>query len=98
VKCPVCGSLNFFVKDPDDEYETYDFELKGNSIVFKPEAGDSSPEVKADPKLRSNQKSPQAAMVCNHCTCGVFYSDLTLFHANPGTSCQMRLSPGTVLN
>jgi len=30
MKCPVCGSLNFFVKDPDDAYETYDFELMKN--------------------------------------------------------------------
>ena len=34
MKCPVCGSLNFFVKDPDDEYETFEFELKDATIVF----------------------------------------------------------------
>jgi hypothetical protein len=22
-RCPVCGSEEFYVKDPDDEYETY---------------------------------------------------------------------------
>ena len=26
-KCPVCGSLSFFVKDPADEYETHEFML-----------------------------------------------------------------------
>ena len=48
MKCPVCGSINFFVKDPDDEYETYDFELKGDRVVFNPGAADISPEVKPD--------------------------------------------------
>ena len=41
MKCPVCGSLNFFVKDPDDEYETHEFELKGQDVVFSPEAAES---------------------------------------------------------
>jgi len=49
MKCPVCGSLNFFVKAPDDEYETYDFELKGEEVAFNPEAAESnSPKVKSD--------------------------------------------------
>jgi hypothetical protein len=51
MKCPICGSLNFFVKDPDDEYETYEFELKGESTVFKPAAAGSRPEVKADTEV-----------------------------------------------
>ena len=51
VKCPVCGSLDFFVKDPDDQYETFDFELKGESVVFKPEAAESNPEVKPDTEV-----------------------------------------------
>ena len=57
MKCPVCGSLNFFVKDPDDEYETYDFELKGDTAVFNPEAADSSPEVK-----------PETEVFCERCS------------------------------
>ncbi len=52
MKCPVCGSLNFFVKDPDDEYETHEFELKGQDVVFNPEAAESdSPEVKSDTEI-----------------------------------------------
>ena len=52
VKCPVCGSLNFFVKDPDDEYETYDFELKGEEVVYHSEAEASgSPDVKVDTEV-----------------------------------------------
>jgi hypothetical protein len=34
MKCPLCGSLNFFVKDPEDAYEIYEFELKEDSVVF----------------------------------------------------------------
>ena len=25
MKCPQCGCEKFYVKDPDDEYETYEF-------------------------------------------------------------------------
>jgi len=50
MKCPICGSLNFFVKDPDDEYETHEFELKGESAVFKPESIGSL-QVKADTEV-----------------------------------------------
>jgi len=57
MKCPVCGSLNFFVKDPDDEYETYDFELKGDSVVFNQQAADSSAEVK-----------PETEVFCERCS------------------------------
>jgi len=28
MKCPVCSCANFYIKDPEDEYETYEFELK----------------------------------------------------------------------
>jgi hypothetical protein len=52
MKCPVCGSLNFFVKDPDDEYETYDFELKGEEVAFNSEAeATGSTDVKADTEV-----------------------------------------------
>ena len=52
MKCPVCGSLNFFVKDPDDEYETHGFELKGQDVVFSPEVAESeSAEVKGNTEI-----------------------------------------------
>jgi hypothetical protein len=52
MKCPVCGSLNFFVKDPDDEYETFEFELKDASIVYNSETDESDrPDVKADTEV-----------------------------------------------
>jgi hypothetical protein len=52
MKCPVCGSLNFFVKDPHDGYETHEFELKGEDVVFSPEAAESeSAEVKSNTEI-----------------------------------------------
>ncbi len=32
--CPFCGCESFYVKDPDDEYETYEFDLKDHEAVF----------------------------------------------------------------
>jgi hypothetical protein len=37
VKCPICGCLTFYVKDPDDEYETYEFDLRDREVVFQTE-------------------------------------------------------------
>ena len=52
MKCPVCGSLNFFVKDPDDEYENYEFELKGEDVVFdSADAESNGAEVKSDTEV-----------------------------------------------
>lgn len=52
MKCPVCGSLNFFVKDPDDEYGTFEFELKGEDVVFDLEAVEfDCAEVKSDTEV-----------------------------------------------
>jgi hypothetical protein len=47
-KCPVCGSLSFFVKDPADEYETHEFTLvDGRAVCADPAA---APAVKAAPE------------------------------------------------
>ena len=49
MKCPVCGCVNFFVKDPEDEYETYEFELQDGNICFDPGDDDSAaPELQDD--------------------------------------------------
>ncbi len=33
MKCPDCGAQKFYVKDPDDQYELFEFDLKGGEIV-----------------------------------------------------------------
>lgn len=46
--CPLCGSTSFYVKNPDDEYELYPFELEGNEAVFAEDMAVSEcPEVAA---------------------------------------------------
>jgi hypothetical protein len=34
MRCPICASQNFYVKDAEDEFELYDFEFKEGQIVF----------------------------------------------------------------
>lgn len=45
MKCPVCGSKQFFVKDQADEYETYAFDLKDGEAVFSEEPQEVQPET-----------------------------------------------------
>ena len=46
MKCPLCGCLEFYVKDPDDEYEIYEFTCKDDDIVFDAEVdGNDAPSM-----------------------------------------------------
>lgn len=49
-KCPYCGSQSFYVKDPEDQYEIYEFDLQGGAIQFKPGEAEASqpPEIGAE--------------------------------------------------
>jgi len=33
MKCPDCGAQKFYIKDPDDQYELFEFDLKDGEIV-----------------------------------------------------------------
>lgn len=33
-KCPLCGSSSFYVKDPEDQFETYELEMREEGVVF----------------------------------------------------------------
>ncbi len=46
-KCPVCGSTRFYVKDPTDEYETYEFNLENGQPVFLAENQELLPETES---------------------------------------------------
>ncbi len=35
MKCPLCGSKHFYIKDPDNAYEIYEFEYVDDKIVFQ---------------------------------------------------------------
>lgn len=43
MKCPDCGSQSFYVKDPEDQYELFEFELKEGKIVGSVKETESSP-------------------------------------------------------
>ena len=50
--CPVCKSDQFYIKDPDDAYETYDFQCRDGQIQFEDPAGAPETEdVKADREI-----------------------------------------------
>jgi hypothetical protein len=34
MECPFCRSQNFYLKDPEDEYETHEFDLREGNIEF----------------------------------------------------------------
>jgi hypothetical protein len=45
MKCPVCGSQKFYVKDATDEYSTCEFELQEGLPVFEDEPQEVQPET-----------------------------------------------------
>ncbi len=46
MKCPTCRCEQFYVKDPDDEYEIYNFTTQNGHIAFDPKLDSSSlPEI-----------------------------------------------------
>lgn len=53
-KCPLCGCPTFYVKDPDDAFETYVFNSRDGQISFC-EPADTYPEVLEDTETYCNQ-------------------------------------------
>lgn len=48
MRCPICGSDAFFVKSPQDEFETHEFRVAaGGRVVFAADAAEGAPEVGA---------------------------------------------------
>ncbi|MCP4339764.1 MAG: hypothetical protein GY799_12950 [Desulfobulbaceae bacterium] len=43
MKCPDCGCQSFYVKDPEDQYELFEFELKEGKIIRSEQETDSNP-------------------------------------------------------
>jgi len=41
MKCPTCGSMQFYAKDPDDEYEEHHFSIHGENVVPDPANAES---------------------------------------------------------
>ena len=56
MKCPLCGSIKFYIKDPDDEYETYEFDVEKGEVNFRREAKESDvPELREKTRCYCNQ-------------------------------------------
>jgi hypothetical protein len=57
-ECPICGCEEFYVKDPDDGYETYEFQCEDGKIFFAPETDQEKiPDIKDETETH-----------CNHCS------------------------------
>ncbi len=47
-KCPFCGSQSFYVKDPADQYEIFEFDLQGGQVQFKSDEENGNPPAIGD--------------------------------------------------
>ena len=66
MKCPVCGCQDFFVKDPNDEFETHGFSVASGNVRFSADSEDAQvPVVKETTET-----------FCNRCTWHGGYQEL----------------------
>ena len=57
-KCPLCGSQSFFLKDPDDPYELYEFDQEDGEIIFSSEGDEAElPKVEGETETYCNRCS-----------------------------------------
>ena len=42
MECPYCRRRNFYLKDPDDEFETFEFDFREGEAVFAEKKGTRS--------------------------------------------------------
>ena len=42
MKCPACGSQSFYRKDPEDQYNIFEFDLKDGEIISNAEEAESN--------------------------------------------------------
>ena len=52
MKCPLCGCVDFYIKDPDDEFETCEFSWRNGDVEFSADVDSAScPEVGDDSEI-----------------------------------------------
>jgi hypothetical protein len=56
MECPICGCRRFYAKDPEDAYETYEFECRGDDVFFDSES-------EADIEI-----TPETETFCDRCS------------------------------
>lgn len=54
MECPVCKCQKFYIKDEDDEFETYEFDCESGEVCFDADI-DSEPELCEDSHVFCNQ-------------------------------------------
>jgi hypothetical protein len=58
MQCPLCGCQDFFVKDPDDEFETREFSVAGGDVRFSTDTPDApAPQVQETTETFCNRCS-----------------------------------------
>ena len=58
MSCPICGQNDFYIKNPDDEYECYDFHMNNSEVCFDEEVdSDDLPEVTGETEAFCNRCS-----------------------------------------
>ena len=50
MNCPICGCLNFFVKNPEDEYDIHRFSVNGGGVCFH-DASEAPPVVDGETRV-----------------------------------------------
>lgn len=54
--CPVCGCNKFYVKNPEDEYDIYEFECRNGKICFEESIEDDEcPEINDSTRTYCNK-------------------------------------------
>ena len=42
MECPLCGCQDFYIKNPDDEFETYEFSVGSGEVRFSADGDEPS--------------------------------------------------------
>lgn len=66
MECPLCGCQHFFIKNPDDEFETYEFSVASGQVRFGEDA-----EAASAPEVRGTTET-----FCNKCSWHGKFQDL----------------------
>ena len=50
--CPLCKSQQFYIKNPEDSFETYDFELEDGRLRFDdPESAPTTDQIEKEEEI-----------------------------------------------
>jgi hypothetical protein len=56
MECPFCGCQTFYINHPDDEYETFEFDVKDGKFVFSEEIDQSEhPVIEEETETNCNR-------------------------------------------